>query len=76
MISETSMQAQFLIPMATSIAFGVLFGTIFILFFYPSAILLWNDRARLGKFLISGERITKREAEPVFKLKKNLNDHV
>jgi hypothetical protein len=54
----------------------VLFGTIFILFFYPSAILLWNDRARLGKFLISGERITKREAEPVFKLKKNLNDHV
>ncbi|MEJ6616963.1 MAG: efflux RND transporter permease subunit, partial [Crocinitomicaceae bacterium] len=35
-ISETSMQAQFLIPMAVSIAFGVLFGTIFILFFYPS----------------------------------------
>ena len=30
MISETSMQAQFLIPMATSIAFGVLFGTVFI----------------------------------------------
>ena len=34
MIAEKSMQAQFLIPMATSIAFGVLFGTIFILFFY------------------------------------------
>jgi multidrug efflux pump subunit AcrB len=29
MISEKSMQAQFLIPMATSIAFGVLFGTSF-----------------------------------------------
>ena len=36
MISETSMQAQFLIPMATSIAFGVLFGTVFILFFISS----------------------------------------
>ena len=42
MIAETSMQAQFLIPMASSIAFGVLFGTIFILFFYPSAIMFWN----------------------------------
>jgi multidrug efflux pump subunit AcrB len=74
MISETSMQAQFLIPMATSIAFGVLFGTVFILFFYPSAILLWNDRARIGKFLISGEKISALQAEPVFKLKNKLND--
>ena len=38
-ILETSMQAQFLIPVAVSIAFGVLFGTVFILVFYPSAIL-------------------------------------
>jgi multidrug efflux pump subunit AcrB len=71
MISEKSMQAQFLIPMATSIAFGVLFGTIFILFFYPSAILLWNDRVRLGRLILTGKRITDLEAEPVFKLKKN-----
>ena len=48
-ISETSMQAQFLIPMAASIAFGVLFGTIFILFFYPAAILFWNGVRRTGK---------------------------
>ena len=47
LISETSLQAQFLIPMATSIAFGVLFGTFFILFFYPSAILTWNDFFRI-----------------------------
>ncbi len=76
MISETSMQAQFLIPMATSIAFGVLFGTVFILFFYPSAILLWNDRARLGRFIFRGEKISAIDAEPVFKLKKTLkNEH-
>ena len=74
MISETSMQAQFLIPMATSIAFGVLFGTIFILFFYPSAILLWNDRARIGRFILQGEKKSSLDVEPVFKLKKTLKN--
>ena len=72
MISETSMQAQFLIPMATSIAFGVLFGTVFILFFYPSAILFWNEGARIRKRIFSGEKITDLEAEPVFRVKKNI----
>ena len=76
MISETSMQAQFLIPMATSIAFGVLFGTVFILFFYPSAILLWNDRARLGRVILRGETASSIDVEPVFKLNGKLkNEH-
>lgn len=69
-ISETSMQAQFLIPMATSIAFGVLFGTIFILFFYPSAILFWNSSARLRKRIFTGKKHSELEVEPIFKLKK------
>jgi len=73
MIAEKSMQAQFLIPMATSIAFGVLFGTIFILFFYPAAILFWNDRARLAKMIWRWERIDALEVEPVLKLHKK--DH-
>jgi multidrug efflux pump subunit AcrB len=73
MIAEKSMQAQFLIPMATSIAFGVLFGTIFILFFYPAAILFWNDRARLAKMIWRWERVDSLEVEPVFKLHKE--DH-
>ena len=72
MISETSMQAQFLIPMATSIAFGVLFGTVFILFFYPSAILFWNEGTRIRRRIFFGERITDLEAEPVFRVKKNI----
>lgn len=73
-ISETSMQAQFLIPMATSIAFGVLFGTIFILFFYPSAILLWNGIRRLGLRIWKGTRVENyAEAEPAFRISKN--DH-
>jgi multidrug efflux pump subunit AcrB len=75
MISETSMQAQFLIPMATSIAFGVLFGTVFILFFYPSAILFWNEGTRIRRRIFFGERITDLEAEPVFRVKKNIESN-
>jgi hypothetical protein len=74
-ISETNMQAQFLIPMATSIAFGVLFGTIFILFFYPSAILFWNGAKRFFKTIGTGERnIDPRSVEPVLKLESNKHD--
>ena len=69
------MQAQFLIPMATSIAFGVLFGTVFILFFYPSAILFWNEGARIRRRIFFGERITDLEAEPVFRVKKNIESN-
>ena len=74
-ISETNMQAQFLIPMASSIAFGVLFGTIFILFFYPSAILFWNGAKRFFKRIGTGERnIDPRSVEPVLKLESNQHD--
>ena len=74
-ISEKSMQAQFLIPMAVSIAFGVLFGTLFILFFYPSAILFWNGVKRNYRFIIKGERnVDPRLVEPVLKLEQNKHD--
>ncbi len=43
LILETSFQAQFLIPMAIALAYGVLFGTFFILFFFPVMILCFND---------------------------------
>jgi multidrug efflux pump subunit AcrB len=69
MISEKSMQAQFLIPMATSIAFGVLFGTIFILFFYPSAILFWNGTRRRFYQLWKWRFPDELEVEPIMKLK-------
>ena len=74
-IFETNMQAQFLIPMAASIAFGVLFGTIFILFFYPSAILFWNGSRRFFRRIATGERnIDPRSVEPVLKLEQNQHD--
>ena len=79
MISETSLQAQFLIPMATSIAFGILFGTIFILFFYPAAILFWNARGRLFLWVWKGQKATENQAEPVLihkeKVQKKLSEN-
>ena len=43
MLLETSMQAKFLIPMAVSLAFGVLFATGVILFLVPCAYLVLED---------------------------------
>ena len=40
---ETSLQARFVIPMAVSLAFGILFGTIITLFLIPSLYLILED---------------------------------
>lgn len=70
-MSETSAQAQFLIPVAVSIAFGVLFGTIFILVFYPAAILFWNA-GRIGyRNLVHGQwGIIPASVEPIIRNEK------
>jgi multidrug efflux pump subunit AcrB len=44
---ETSLQAQFLIPMAISVAYGLIVVSFFVLLFLPSLIVLWNDLRRL-----------------------------
>ena len=50
-ILQKSVQAQFLIPMAISLAYGVFIGTIFILIFFPVLIMLLNDvRVYFRKF--------------------------
>jgi multidrug efflux pump subunit AcrB len=43
MIFETSRQARFLIPMAISLGFGILFATLITLFLVPSLYLLVED---------------------------------
>ncbi|MEW6765503.1 MAG: efflux RND transporter permease subunit [Pseudomonadota bacterium] len=49
LLFETSLQAQFLIPMATSIAFGLGFATLLVLFFIPSLLyMMENMKQRLG----------------------------
>ncbi|MCB1858861.1 MAG: efflux RND transporter permease subunit [Gammaproteobacteria bacterium] len=49
LLFETSLQAQFLIPMATSIAFGLAFATLLILLFVPALLSVYEGVAeRLG----------------------------
>lgn len=43
LLFETSLQAQFLIPMAASIAFGLAFGTLLILLVLPSLLSLYEE---------------------------------
>ncbi|PCJ29041.1 MAG: hypothetical protein COA99_19925, partial [Moraxellaceae bacterium] len=46
---ETSLQAQFLIPMAISIVFGLAYGTFLILFFIPALLMMIEGgKNRLG----------------------------
>jgi hypothetical protein len=60
MLMERSLQAQFLIPMAISLGFGVLFATFITLLLVPCGYMILEDLTNLfgelkGKF-------TKREA--------------
>ncbi|MEM7203792.1 MAG: efflux RND transporter permease subunit [Planctomycetota bacterium] len=55
MIFEKSLQAQFLIPMAVSLAGGVAFATVITLFFVPSLLLIQEDlRCVLRRVLAGG----------------------
>jgi multidrug efflux pump subunit AcrB len=68
LVIETSFQAQFLIPMAVALAFGVMIGTGFILLFLPSLILIWNDgRCLLYRIWWGGKKeCIPEELEPGF----------
>ena len=74
-ILEKSFQAQFLVPMAISVAFGVLFSTIILLFYFPSLILYFNDIRRARLWLWNGGKTppTKIEVEPFTKLQERIN---
>ncbi|MCH2140322.1 MAG: efflux RND transporter permease subunit [Phycisphaerales bacterium] len=53
MIFETSMQARFLVPMAISIGFGVLFATFIILLVVPALYLIVEDCRRGWRMLVA-----------------------
>jgi len=48
MLLETDVQARFLIPMAVSLGFGILFATVITLFLVPSIYLILDDAQRLA----------------------------
>ena len=64
-ILEGSFQAQFLIPMAIALAYGVMIGTAFILILLPVLILVMSDLRRFLHKLWTGETKTAEELEPV-----------
>jgi multidrug efflux pump subunit AcrB len=63
-VLEGSFQAQFLKPMAISLAFGVLFGTLFILLFFPALILVLNDLKVAWKWFWTGAKPEREQVEP------------
>lgn len=66
LVLEKSFQAQFLIPMAISLVYGVAFGTLFILLFFPALILVLNDIRRTIRQLWHGREIEPEEVEIAF----------
>ena len=71
---ETSLQAQFVIPMAISLSFGILFATVITLFLIPSLYLLLEDTGRVMRdarnLLLGREPVT----TPGSSLRQGLND--
>ncbi|MEO1053592.1 MAG: efflux RND transporter permease subunit [Bacteroidota bacterium] len=76
LIQAKSFQAQFLIPMAISVAYGVLFGTIIILLFYPVTIVIFNDVRRYAKWLWTGRKPLPEDVERVLIDKKRLETYM
>ena len=83
LILERSFQAQFLIPMAISVAYGVMFGTLMILLFFPVIILTFNDIklyinkgwVRLQRYMNPNEEMpmpSHEEVEPAIREKQRL----
>ncbi len=67
LLLEQSRQAQFLIPMAVSVAFGLMASTVVLLLLLPALIILLN-RGRVNmRRIFSGEKVEYHEVEPAYK---------
>lgn len=75
-ILEKSVQAQFLIPMAISLAYGVAIGTVFILIFFPVVIMILNDIKLLIHRLWTGEKVEREVVEIAIKHAKRKNEYL
>jgi len=61
---ETDMQAQFMIPMAISLAAGVTFATVLTLLLIPSLLVILNDVRRGVHRLRYGGDVSREQVEP------------
>jgi multidrug efflux pump subunit AcrB len=64
---EKSRQAQFLIPMAVSVAFGLLFGTFILLLILPAGLLVLNRVRMVWAGFFTSELLTPESVEPAVK---------
>ena len=64
LILETSRQAQFLIPMAISVAYGLAFGTFILLIVVPASFLVLNRVRTLARTLLTRSRPAAEDVEP------------
>jgi len=64
LIMEKDVHAQVVVPMAVSIAFGVMFATFLTLFFVPCLMGVLNDLRRATHWLLRGEWPTREMVEP------------
>lgn len=64
LLAEKSLQAQFLIPIAISIGYGLLFGSFFILVILPVLLYILNDLRRFAFWIKTGKKATREEVEP------------
>ncbi|MCK5221272.1 MAG: efflux RND transporter permease subunit, partial [Candidatus Aminicenantes bacterium] len=62
-VLEKSFQAQFLKPMAISLAYGVMIGTAFLLILFPALILALNEMKYNFRKLVSGKKIDRESVE-------------
>jgi hypothetical protein len=67
LIMETSFQAQFLIPMAISIAYGLCSATVQTLIMIPAMLVIRNWIFFYLKWLWDGKKTTHEEVEPAYK---------
>ena len=66
LILEKSFQAQFLIPMAISVAYGLLIGTFILLVLIPALLMISNRIKRTAMSIFEGETVSAEEIEPAF----------
>jgi len=57
MLFETSTQAQFLIPMAVSLATGIVFASVIILFLIPALVMIREDMRMKGRGAYTHEQV-------------------
>ncbi|MBT8304684.1 MAG: efflux RND transporter permease subunit [Bacteroidia bacterium] len=74
LIFEKSRQAQFLKPMAISIAYGIGFATVLTLIMLPLFLSFSNNVKTSTKWLATGNKVTKEEVERAVKEQKDVED--